>query len=66
MPQTVPTITIDLNKKCAECGSNKAGVAENGLCLQCTSKAVQGKRMLSAAGRAVAARFDDLKRRHSK
>lgn len=63
MPQTIPTITINLDKKCAECGSNKAGVAANGLCLGCTSKAIKGKRMKSAQGAAVAARFDELKRK---
>jgi hypothetical protein len=56
----IPTVTINLDKKCAECG--KGGAAENGICLHCTNKAIQGKRMNSAQGRAVAARFDALKR----
>lgn len=34
------TITIDQNKKCLECG--KGGATENGLCLNCTSKALEG------------------------
>jgi hypothetical protein len=62
----IPTIQISLDKKCAECGSDKAGVAENGLCLGCTSKAIKGKKMRSAQGAAVAARMDELKRAHTK
>ena len=50
----IPTFTINLDKKCAECG--KGGAAENGLCLSCTTKTIQGKPMRSAAGRAVAER----------
>jgi hypothetical protein len=56
------TITIDLEKTCAECRKKGAGVADNGLCLGCTTKAIKGKAMRSAQGAAVAARFDDLKR----
>ena len=57
----IPTFTINLDKKCAECGSDKAGVADNGLCLGCTTKALRGfKKMKSAQGRAVAARFVEL------
>lgn len=59
---TIPTITIQMDKQCAEC-KKTTGVAANSLCLQCTTKAIQGKRMKSAQGAAVAARFDDLKRR---
>ena len=51
----VPTISIDLDKKCEEC--RHSGAAENGLCLPCTTKAIQGKPMTSYAGRAVASRF---------
>jgi hypothetical protein len=56
------TITIDLDKRCAECRKKGAGVAANGLCLACTTKAIKGKPMTSAQGAAVAARFNDLKR----
>lgn len=59
---TIPTITIDLDKKCAECRKAGGGVAPNGLCLGCTTKAIKGKPMQSADGKAVAARFGDLKR----
>lgn len=54
------TINIDLNKKCAECG--KGGALDNGLCLGCTTKAISRKKMKSAQGAAVAARFDAMKR----
>jgi hypothetical protein len=59
---TIPTITIDLDKRCAECRKKGAGVAANGLCLACTTKAIKGKPMRSTEGAAVAARFNDLKR----
>lgn len=58
----IPTITIDLDKRCAECRKNGAGVAPNGLCLGCTTKAIKGKPMRSSEGQAVAARFGELKR----
>lgn len=48
-------ININMDRRCAECGK-QAGVAENGLCLGCVSKAVQGKPMRSDVGKAVAAR----------
>lgn len=47
----VPTITINMDKKCAECG--KGGAAESGICLSCTSKAITGRTMRSEVGRAV-------------
>lgn len=49
------TITVNVDKKCAECG--KGGAVDNGICLGCTSKAISGKPMKSPVGRAVAARF---------
>lgn len=52
-------ITLDYNKKCAECGKGYA--AQNGLCLSCTGKAMKGKKMKSAQGAIVAQRFYDLK-----
>lgn len=58
----IPTITIHMGKKCAECG--KEGAAENGLCMGCTSKAIRGKFMKSPAGRAVARKFNELKNKH--
>lgn len=58
---TIPTITINMDGKCAECRKSGSGVAANGLCLGCTTKAIKGKPMKSAEGRAVAARFNDLK-----
>lgn len=54
------TIKIDLAKKCAECG--KGGATDNGLCLDCTTKAITRKKMKSAQGAAVAARFDAMRR----
>jgi hypothetical protein len=51
----IPTFTIDLDKKCAEC--RKEGAAPSGICLACTVKAVSGRPMKTAIGRAVAARF---------
>lgn len=48
----VPTITIEMGKKCAECG--KAGTVPNGLCMGCTGKAFEpAARMFSTVGRAV-------------
>jgi len=61
---TIPTINIDLDARCAECRKSGAGVAPNGLCLGCTTKAIKGKPMQSAEGRAVAARFGELKDKH--
>lgn len=46
-----PTFTVDLGKKCAECG--KGGAAPNGLCLSCVNRAIRGKPMRSSAGRDV-------------
>ncbi len=48
---TVPTITIDMDKKCAECG--KGGAVGNGLCLSCTTKAIRREPMKTATGKAV-------------
>jgi len=51
---SVPTITINMDIKCAECG--KGGAAESGICMSCTLKAMRDKPMKSAIGRAVQAR----------
>lgn len=54
-----PVITIDLDKKCAECG--KAGAADNLLCLKCTSKAAfQNVPLKSAQAKAVRERSRQL------
>lgn len=54
------TITVKMDVKCAEC--KQGGACDNGLCLGCTSKAIKGKKMKTAQGAFVAARFDKLKR----
>ena len=48
----VPTISVDMDAECAECG--KPGRCGNGLCMSCTTKAISGKRMKSAAGQLAA------------
>lgn len=57
---SIPMITINLDKKCAECG--KGGAVGNGICLCCTNKAIMGKPMKSLTGRAVQARWKDQAR----
>lgn len=64
MMATIPTFTIDMKGRCAECRGE--GTAQNGLCLKCTSKAIKGQKMKSAQGAAVAARFDEMKRNVNK
>ena len=39
-------------KRCAECGK-KTFVADSGLCLPCTTRAISGLQMKSAIGQAV-------------
>lgn len=56
----IPTFTVHLDKKCAECG--KGGAVDSGICIGCTSKAISGKPMRSAKGRAVALRFKETVR----
>ena len=52
-------ITIEMDKKCAECG--KGGRAGNGLCLSCSAKALKkSTRMKSAAGIAAQNYFFDV------
>jgi hypothetical protein len=43
------TISIDMDKKCGECG--KGGATQNGLCLDCVTRVVEGKPMRSAMGK---------------
>ena len=49
------TIVIDMDKKCVECGHG--GAVASGICLKCTLKAMNNKKMKSSAGRAVQLRF---------
>lgn len=51
----IPIFTIDLGKKCAECGSN--GAHPSGICSACTTKAIQRRNMKSPEGRAVQKRW---------
>lgn len=57
-----PTITVDLAKKCAECG--KGGAVASGICLGCSAKAVSGRTMKSETGRAVQRRFFEQKSKY--
>lgn len=45
------TITIDMDKKCAEC--RKGGAVGCGLCLKCVARAYKPKPMKSSEGRAM-------------
>lgn len=54
-----PITTVDLSKKCAECGD--PGAVESGICLGCTAKAMRRLPMKSEIGRAVQKRFADAK-----
>lgn len=54
----VPTITINMDKHCAECG--KKGAAESGICLSCSAKAMSSKPMKSHVGRLVQQRWREL------
>jgi len=49
------SITINMDKTCAECGQK--GAVPSGLCLSCTTKAMQNRAMRSEAGKLVAERF---------
>ena len=50
------TITIDMDKRCAECG--KPGAVGSGICLRCTVNAMDAKTaMKSRQGKAVQARY---------
>ena len=54
------TLTIDMDKRCAECG--KPGATGSGICLPCATKAMSGKAMRSPAGKAVQRRFAEQRR----
>lgn len=60
---SIPMITIDMDKKCAEC--RKGGAADNGICLKCTTKAMGATPMKSAQGRRVQAAWKALMAMHS-
>lgn len=47
----IPTLTINMDKKCAECG--KMGASGSGICISCVAKAMEGKPMKSKVGKAV-------------
>lgn len=38
--KAVPTITVDMDKACSECG--KEGACGNGLCMECAAKRIGG------------------------
>lgn len=48
-------VNIDLDQKCPEC--NKGGSVNNGLCLDCLTKAMRMKPMKSAQGKATQERM---------
>lgn len=53
------TITIDMDKLCAECG--KGGATPNGCCFGCTTKAMDPERkMKSNAGKALQERWKTI------
>jgi hypothetical protein len=54
------TVTIDMDRKCAECG--KGGAVDSGICMRCTLKAAQVKPMKSPEGKAVQKRWMEMKR----
>ena len=60
MSDHTTVITIDMGKKCVECG--KGGAALSGICLKCSTNAITGKPMKSWQGRAAAKRFKELLR----
>lgn len=54
-------ITIDMNKKCAECG--KPGACGSGICMRCATRAINpASQMRSPQGRAVQERYKQLLR----
>ena len=54
------TITVDMDKRCLECG--KGGAVDSGICLSCITKAIKGRPMKSARGRAVQERIQQVTR----
>ena len=58
------TLTIDMDKRCAECW--KPGATGSGICLPCATKAMSGKPMRSPQGQALARRFSEQHRPNMK
>lgn len=57
-------ITINMDRKCAEC--NKGGALDNAICLGCMNKAICGHVMRSAIGKEVQRRiWDTLRSAHA-
>lgn len=52
MNERVPEITIDMDKKCVECGHG--GAAGSGICLKCLSQILRRVPMRSDKGKAIA------------
>lgn len=52
MSTKTPTITIHDGVACGECG--RSGATDSGICLPCITKAIGGKRLRTARGRAAA------------
>ncbi len=57
----VPTITVNMDEKCKECG--KGGATPSGLCLVCVVKAMKGKLMKTPTGRGFAAKWEAAQKR---
>lgn len=55
MSKRVPEITIDMDKKCVECGHG--GAAASGICLKCLERILRLVPMRSAKGKAIARRI---------
>jgi len=53
------TVTIDMGKRCAECG--KPGATGSGICLACAHKVIVGGAMKSRQGRAAQMRFQAIR-----
>ena len=53
-------LSIDIDKLCDEC--RKPGASESGLCMDCATRIVQGKPMNSQTGKALTARWQQLKK----
>ena len=54
------TVNIDMGTRCAECG--KAGATDNGICLKCVARAMQGKPMKSRQGQILAQRMLNIRK----
>ena len=59
---TAPAVTLHIDRRCAECGSD--GATGTGLCLACTCDAMEWRPMKSAAGRVVQQRWRELREKH--